>query len=241
MWYNEYMALAKQTSVTEDRLLEPGALSSFGVALLGQLLDNSELSAAREEASRVVTVSSTASVQTWVESCFGDAQIEQIDALLDISPEFSRLASRRDVVERLDELVPGPKRLFRSKLVLKQPGHPGYGLHQDQAWWTQAEVSKTFTLGISLDDTTSEAGPVEFFLGSHLRLLTARETPRLLEVSEVTCSTQRYTAMLRAGDAVLFSGLAVHRSGPNLSSFSRRMVYFSYALKDAPAVDADVI
>ena len=82
---------------------------------------------------------------------------------------------------------------------------------------------------IFLDDATADNGPLEFTVGQHHALLTpegVRTDPEDEDLSDFV------TVTARAGDMILFSALAPHRSGTNTSDTHRRSLYLTFAVDE---------
>ena len=94
-----------------------------------------------------------------------------------------------------------------------------------------------------LVDVTMREGPTEFLLRSHIQCDKRKEVQLQLPDLDVnqnpaggswTCdecpwSTERFVAMAKAGDAILFDVRILHRGGKNVTPQPRPMMYFSYA------------
>ncbi len=122
-----------------------------------------------------------------------------------------------------------PACLFKDKLIFKAPGTLGYNLHQDYISW------KTFpttfmTAIVAIDAADASNGATEVFPGYH--------HAGLPDARRMGCTTSSPTTRskcpkgvvldLAPGDVAIFSGFTPHRSGPNRSSQSRRLLYLSY-------------
>ena len=130
------------------------------------------------------------------------------------------------------EQVIGPSpQLLKDKFIAKPPGAIGYGPHQDFAYWQQIGMRQTAvaSAAIFLDDATAENGTLEFTVGQHHALLTPegiRTDPNEEDLGEFV------TVSANAGDMILFSALAPHRSGTNNSETHRRSLYLTFAVDE---------
>lgn len=105
-----------------------------------------------------------------------------------------------------------PDIYFSDKLVLKPPGCPGYILHKDSNYWQAKLGYAACTVGVSLDSSSIESGP-------------------LMMESQNSLKEEYITLDLKAGDIIFFGGMVSHWSGPNVSQKYRRMIYVSFYTK----------
>lgn len=123
-------------------------------------------------------------------------------------------------------LLGGPVALFKDKINFKMAGGDGFKPHQDQqaGWSTYAGLFVTAL--VAIDPATAENGCLELAPGHHRRGLIGREWTPLTDAEMdgmgfVSCPAA-------PGDAVLFDSYVPHRSGPNLTSEPRRVLYVTY-------------
>ena len=150
--------------------------------------------------------------------------------VIDISPVFNELAHDERILEAVSTVCGEKMLLFKDGLVYKMIGMKGYPIHQDYSWW-QAFPSDLVTAIISIDGADAENGGVEFFPGYHDRLLSTLGERRHMNEAEAWQIDFSAAELLETepGDMILFSCLTPHRSGPNLSSRTRRQLYFTYS------------
>lgn len=116
--------------------------------------------------------------------------------------------------------------LFKDKINFKFPGSDGFKAHQDvQAKWDRWGALH-MTAMVAVDAATPENGPLEFVAGKHKEgLLGPMDEP----LADDLFPPGSYQSLpCNPGDAVFFDSYAPHRSGPNHSSKSRRLLYISY-------------
>lgn len=158
----------------------------------------------------------------------GECRIDAFDPIIDLSEALARVARDDRLLGVLEELYGEPARLFKDKLILKPSGAPGYDLHQDYIAWE--EFPETFVTAIvAIDASSRDTGGTEFFAGEHLRgVLSAPDGGfNRLKLDDLNVK-EGIIPDLEPGDVVLFGGLVPHRSAPNRSERSRRMLYLSY-------------
>jgi hypothetical protein len=119
-----------------------------------------------------------------------------------------------------------PAVLFKDKINFKLAGAAGFGAHQDaQAGW-EAYASLHITAMVTIDPATLENGCLEIAAGHHTRGLVGRmweplDPAETKGMSFVPC-------VCEPGDVVFFDSYTPHRSGPNLSSGPRWVLYITY-------------
>jgi ectoine hydroxylase-related dioxygenase (phytanoyl-CoA dioxygenase family) len=126
----------------------------------------------------------------------------------------------------LTQLLGGPPRLFKDKINLKPPGGSGFEPHQDaQAGW-DAYCARHLTAVVAIDAATPESGCLELAAGAHRRgLLGAHWRP--LQGPELAGLEFR-PEPCEPGDALFFDSYVPHRSAPNRTDRSRRILYLTY-------------
>lgn len=155
---------------------------------------------------------------------------DRYDPVADFSPLFRDLSA--DIrLQRMAAAIVGPNPVtFKDRLILKSTGTEGYGLHLDWPYWEPMGIppEQLVTLMLSVDATNETNGAVEVFPGLHrLSLPPAADDPRDVDPGAVEGRAGCMVAT-GAGDLLLLHPLAPHRSGPNLSRGTRRIVSFVY-------------
>lgn len=113
--------------------------------------------------------------------------------------------------------------LFKDKINFKLPGGDGFKAHQDvQAGW-DSYAKLHITALVTIDRCTVENGCLEMAPGRHDKGLIGEKWKPLDE------DALKYVAIpTEPGDAIFFDSFAPHRSGPNLTGDSRRVLYVTY-------------
>ncbi len=126
----------------------------------------------------------------------------------------------------LTQLLGEPPLLFKEKINLKPPGGSGFEPHQDaQAGW-DAYCALHLTAVVAIDAATPASGCLELAPGAHRRgLLGARWRP--LAGPELAGLDFR-PEPCEPGDALFFGSYVPHRSAPNRTDRSRRILYLTY-------------
>ena len=156
----------------------------------------------------------------------GTRVIQRIEDLTPFHEGFRALYLRGRMQAAVATLLDEPATLFKDKINFKLPGGDGFKAHQDvQAGWN-AYANYCITALVSIDAATTENGCLEMAAGWHRKGLVGDEwTP----LGEGETAGMRFVPYPTApGDAMFFDSYAPHRSGPNLTSSSRRVLYVTY-------------
>ena len=137
------------------------------------------------------------------------------------------------ILDAVAELYGEPACLFKDKLIFKPPGAKGYALHQDYISWKTFPTSFV-TVVVAIDPSDANNGATEVFSGFHRRGCMSPLDGMYHELAAETVAASPGVMLdLAPGDIGIFSGYTPHRSEPNRSSQSRRLLYLSYnALSD---------
>lgn len=116
--------------------------------------------------------------------------------------------------------------LFKDKINYKLPGGSGFAAHQDvQAGWARYGPQHVTVL-VSIDEATEESGCLEIARGSGREGLIGDEWRPLEGNALEDLAFEKFPTL--PGDAVVFDSYVAHRSEPNRSSRSRRVLYLTY-------------
>ena len=158
----------------------------------------------------------------------GECRFDCFDPVIDLSDVCARAARDSRLVDLLSSLYGEPGCLFKDKLIFKAPGTLGYNLHQDYISW------KTFpttfvTAIVAIDAADASNGATEVFPGYHQQgCLTPKDGQYHQLADNAVDESKGVVLELAPGDVAIFSGCTPHRSGPNRSPKSRRLLYLSY-------------
>ncbi len=174
-----------------------------------------------------------------------DGEMRAALAVHRYSEPFRRLMCTPRLVHPTEQLLGGEVYCSQYKIVSKQPmGALDFPWHQDFANWHDLDgmpECRALNISVFLDEVTEWNGPVTFIPGSHQRgrvgsaakLLPglARETS-LAEmdqtvIAEMVAERGMATPKGPAGTAVLFHGLTAHASTPNISPWTRHIIYLT--------------
>jgi ectoine hydroxylase-related dioxygenase (phytanoyl-CoA dioxygenase family) len=139
---------------------------------------------------------------------------------------FSKLITQKRMQQAVSELFGEEAVLFKDKINFKLPGGDGFKEHQDvQAGWDDyADIHVTAM--VALDETNEENGSLEMIAGMHRQgILGSKWAP----LTDEDTNFEPYQAVhCQPGDAVFFDSFAPHRSQPNRTGKSRRVLYITY-------------
>jgi len=158
----------------------------------------------------------------------GECRFDCFDPVIDLSTVCERIARSPVLLEMASQLYGEPAHLFKDKLIFKPPGAKGYQMHQDFISW-EGFPESFLTVIIAIDPSDASSGATEVFPGYHQQgYLSPRDGMYHQLEEENVDLTKGVSLDLQPGDVAFFSGFTPHRSGPNQSSHSRRLLYLSY-------------
>lgn len=138
------------------------------------------------------------------------------------------LSGAPTILDLCHDLVGPNVRLYWDQAVYKKPGQPEeFPFHQDNGY-TFIEPQQYLTCWVALTDTDEHNGCPWVIPGMHRHGTLAHEqTP--LGWRCVTPSDDAVPVPAAAGDIVVFSSLAPHRTGPNFTDSTRKSYILQYA------------
>ena len=158
----------------------------------------------------------------------GECRFDCFDPVIDLGPVCARVARDPRILEAVSALYGEPACLFKDKLIFKPAGATGYKLHQDYISWKS--FPKTFvTVIVAIDPADKSNGATEVFPGYHRQGCMTPMDGQYHQLPDDSVDLSKGVVLdLNPGDIAIFSGFTPHRSGPNLSNESRRLLYLSY-------------
>lgn len=158
----------------------------------------------------------------------GECRFDCFDPVIDIAPVCARVARDPRLVAIVSGLYGEPAHLFKDKLIFKPAGAIGYALHQDYIGWKSFPRS-FLTAIVAIDRSDAGNGATEVFPGYHKQGCMTPEDGMYHELpADAVDATKGVVLELEPGDVALFGGFVPHRSAPNRSGQSRRLLYLSY-------------
>jgi len=158
----------------------------------------------------------------------GACRFDCFDPVIDLSPTCARIARDSRLIGVVSDLYGERAYLFKDKLIFKPSGAQGYALHQDYISWKS--FPKSFVTAIvAIDSSDADNGATEVFPGYHTRGCMTPEDGMYHELPLDKIDLSKGIVLeLAPGDVAVFSGYTPHRSAPNRSAHSRRLLYLSY-------------
>jgi 2-aminoethylphosphonate dioxygenase len=158
----------------------------------------------------------------------GACRFDCFDPVIDISPPFAAIARDHRILNIAAALYGEPAYLFKDKLIYKRPGNVGYALHQDYIAWPSFPAS-FITVVVAIDAASVDNGATEVFPGYHHRGYLSPRDGQYHELPVDTIDPAKGVLLrLQPGDLAVFGCYTPHRSAPNRTQASRRLLYTSY-------------
>jgi ectoine hydroxylase-related dioxygenase (phytanoyl-CoA dioxygenase family) len=158
----------------------------------------------------------------------GECRFDCFDPVIDLSRACEQAARSAKMLDLVGQLYGERPCLFKDKLIFKPAGAEGYRLHQDYIAWSSFPMS-FLTAIVAIDACDRENGATEVFRGYHRRgYMSPKDGMYHHLPDDAVESSAGVILALEPGDVAFFSGFTPHRSSPNRSARSRRMLYLSY-------------
>jgi ectoine hydroxylase-related dioxygenase (phytanoyl-CoA dioxygenase family) len=204
-----------------------------GFAVVRGFLSGSEVARLRDECERIwsgLPVGKQNPRVQWREHVDGGRVADRLDPVIDLSAVLTALAEDPRILRAAGDLLAEDAVFFKDKLIMKRPGTLGYGLHQDYPYWEHlgAPADAYVTCFFALDSFDGPSGSTEMFPGLHRRRLPAPPEDPLDCDERAIDLTKGHALALDPGDVVFMHSLTPHRSPPNRSPQSRRVLIFTY-------------
>ncbi|HZK98728.1 MAG TPA: phytanoyl-CoA dioxygenase family protein [Caulobacteraceae bacterium] len=175
----------------------------------------------------------------------GNSRLSRADAItftvhiVGKSPVLRAFAAHPALADLCHDLIGDDVRLYWDQSVYKKSGVPQeFPWHQDNGY-TFVEPQQYLTVWIPLVDVDIENGCPWIAPGLH-KLGTLEHWPTPIGFKCLEEAPGAVAAPARRGDAIVFSSLAPHRTGPNLKAGTVRKAYIlQYAPVGAQAVKPD--
>ena len=163
-------------------------------------------------------------------NALGDVVLDRIDPVEDLSEVFRGLNNDPRLTSLAEALLREPVTVMKEKLLYKQPGTSGFGLHRDIDYFRAAAIpgDEVVTAAVAIDAMTVASGTVVFYPELRYRATPApaNDDRDVDEAAALGCVPLSFE--LDPGDVLLFDGLVPHRSDFNRSEHSRRVYYITY-------------
>jgi ectoine hydroxylase-related dioxygenase (phytanoyl-CoA dioxygenase family) len=139
------------------------------------------------------------------------------------------VCARGPLVPMAVDLLGPEVRLYWNQAVIKPPRQgASFAWHQDTGY-VPIEPEEYLTCWLALDDTTLENGCIRVIPGSHhWGLQPHRRDETIGDMVGYEGPDEGLPVPIRRGQAIMFSSLTLHCSGPNTSNGSRRAYVIQY-------------
>lgn len=163
-----------------------------------------------------------------------EATARTVYGVTELCELYSLLARTERVVSVAEALLGEEARIFQAKVNFKMPfGGSGFEWHQDFSFWHSRDgmpEARVINFVVFLDDVDEFNAPIFVCPGSHhLGLLPTSK--HALSRGQIKDVVERYgiaSTFGRRGTVLLFGGLLIHASPPNISPFNRTMLFLTY-------------
>ena len=222
-------------NLTDDQLDQ---FRRDGYLFLPNLFASSEIAVLRAEVERFVGLERKEILRDEHGELFGAFAVDRY------SEPFARLLRHPRLLEPAQQILGTDLYAHQYKVIAKDPfGKLDFAWHQDAASWAAYDgmpEPMAMNYALFLDEVTEFNGPITLIPGSHQNgILGAADSPRPGGKSPLRILSGELVQQLAsehglvapkgpAGSAVFFSGLLAHASGPNISPWTRYIVYLSY-------------
>lgn len=208
--------------------------AQYGVCIVRDLLPSELIQVLDQECLRLWQAQKNRSVSNLRlglrENLQGDVILDRIDPVEDISAVFKGLNADPRLTQLAETLLEEPVAVMKEKLLYKQPGTSGFGLHRDISYFEDTGVKgkEVLTAAVAIDVMTPASGAVMFYPQLRLREThAAADDARDVDEAEVAGLAPR-SFEVQPGDVLFFDGLIPHCSDFNRSDNARRVYYITY-------------
>lgn len=221
-----------------------------GYLVLEGIFNEEEISRMREEARYILGLIINSSLANkrrsarldWMLMPDGTQHVRKIQPINDLSLYLSQISADSRLIEPMIQIMGCAPVLMEEKLNCKQPlesviegldirkGDDRFPIHNDWAYYTaQNYPQDILSSAISIDECTTENGPLHVWPGSHKTHLEHEICSIGLQVKPGLIDPDGGIDILApAGSVMIFHTLLVHNSRPNSTSQPRRLMIYSH-------------
>lgn len=158
----------------------------------------------------------------------GARQLCRVENFVPHHDRLREVLDGRGLAEMVARLIGEPAFLYKDKINFKLPGGNGFAPHQDAPAFTEQGQRQHITVMIAVDRATVENGCVEVVIGGHTHGTLPHTAPGGTIPEGIVRELVFSPVQLEPGDVLIFGSYIPHRSGPNLSSTSRRAFFLTF-------------
>jgi len=154
--------------------------------------------------------------------------LNRVENFLQFAPSMDQVCRGEKLMNIAADLFGEESILFKEKVNMKLPGGGGFNPHQDVAagWWLYQQKLHLSCL-VCIDPATVENGCLEVVRAAHLGGMMSEDWHELPE--SVYTKLKFEHVPTQPGDVLFFDSYVPHRSAPNNTDKSRRLLYLTYA------------
>ena len=157
--------------------------------------------------------------------------LTRTENFLQYHKKIKKLLNKNKISLLVDQLLKNKSILFKDKINWKYPKANGFEPHQDaQVWeYLYPKIKSFISLAISVSKTNKKNGCLEVVKGKHFEGLLGNNKSA---IDKKTVKQMKWDSIYtKPGDLIFFDSYTPHRSGKNLSSKPRVMIYLTYNAK----------
>jgi ectoine hydroxylase len=240
--------------------LTAGELERFnkrGYIVLPAVFSAEEIEEMRREADRILALCVNASLATGrrdtrldVSKSAGDPEtldVRKLQPVKDLSETFRRMSEDERLIGPMRHIMGAEPILMEEKLNYKQKvacpefiaryevreGEGSFPLHHDWGYYRQQGYPQsTLSSAITMDDVTSDKGPIRVIPGTHTREWPLKDPDPAhgsgILADGLFSEEDRVEVLAPAGSVMIFHSMLVHDSFPNRTRQPRRIMIYSH-------------
>jgi len=160
----------------------------------------------------------------------GEKILCRIENFTQYNPGMDFVCNGTKLLDMNSDLLGEDSILYKEKINYKLPGGDGFAPHQDVAagWWMYGQSIHISCL-VSIDPASIENGCLEVVRGRHTDGMLCGDWKGIPD--ETVASMKWEYIPTQPGDVLFFDSYVPHRSAPNNTDKSRRVLYATYAKK----------
>ena len=152
--------------------------------------------------------------------------LHKISKFVELSPLFKEIAENEKIHRILNCITGEPAALCTDKINFKNPGARGFYPHQDMAGTWSDYVENIVNVFIAIDHSDIENGCLQVSEGEHTRGMLG---PKMSPISDEYLPGLKWNNIVQEpGDVLFFDGFLPHKSDPNNSVRTRRVILLTY-------------
>lgn len=226
--------------VVHDRIIAPAEREAYaldGFLVIPGLVNQAALDPLREEIFAILMAETGLSREELCEARSHDERLRQSQAYLRGSM-IDALINGDEMRSVASQLIGGPAVRYNPFTALKGRGGGTFDFHQDNNYTQHRPALGSLNIWVALVDMTEDNGCLRMVPGSHeggtLAAVDAGDGVHRKLSTDVEAAVP---LVMNAGDAVAFTRLTVHGSGPNRSDAPRIAYALQYHRDDVEFLD----